>query len=166
MAALQIAKLLGARAIVTSGSDAKLETAARAGRRARRSITELPTWWRKCVGRPAAAARDVVVDSVGEATWAEFAARAPPRRPAGDLRRDHRSDGVAGPAPAVLAPVEHPRLDHGQPPRVSRRSCGWRSEGRLWPVVDSVVPLAEAPRRYARMQRGEQTGKLVIEVAP
>ena len=39
-------------------------------------------------------------------------------------------------------------------------------EGRLWPVVDSVVPLAEGATAYARMQRGEQTGKLVIEVSP
>jgi len=39
-------------------------------------------------------------------------------------------------------------------------------EGRLWPVVDSVVPLAEGAAAYARMQRGEQTGKLVIEVSP
>jgi D-arabinose 1-dehydrogenase-like Zn-dependent alcohol dehydrogenase len=39
-------------------------------------------------------------------------------------------------------------------------------EGRLWPVVDSVVPLGQAVAAYQRMQRGEQTGKLVIEVSP
>jgi D-arabinose 1-dehydrogenase-like Zn-dependent alcohol dehydrogenase len=39
-------------------------------------------------------------------------------------------------------------------------------EGRLWPVVDSVVPLAAAAAAYERMQRGEQTGKHVIEVSP
>jgi zinc-binding alcohol dehydrogenase/oxidoreductase len=39
-------------------------------------------------------------------------------------------------------------------------------EGRLWPVVDSVVPLADGVAAYQRMQRGEQTGKLVIEVWP
>ena len=38
-------------------------------------------------------------------------------------------------------------------------------EGRLWPVVDRVVPLAEWSAAVARLERGEQTGKLVIEVA-
>jgi len=38
-------------------------------------------------------------------------------------------------------------------------------EGKLWPVIDSVVPLNEAVTAYERLQRGEHTGKLVIEVA-
>jgi D-arabinose 1-dehydrogenase-like Zn-dependent alcohol dehydrogenase len=38
-------------------------------------------------------------------------------------------------------------------------------EGKLWPVVDQVVPWAEAPAAVARLKRGEQVGKLVIEVA-
>jgi NADPH:quinone reductase-like Zn-dependent oxidoreductase len=32
-------------------------------------------------------------------------------------------------------------------------------------VVDSVVPLAEGAEAYRRMERGEQQGKLVIEVS-
>jgi zinc-binding alcohol dehydrogenase/oxidoreductase len=39
-------------------------------------------------------------------------------------------------------------------------------EGKLWPVVDSTVPLDRATEAFARLDRGEQTGKLVIEVAP
>ena len=39
-------------------------------------------------------------------------------------------------------------------------------EKKLWPVVDSVVPLADGIVAYRRMQQGEQTGKLVIEVSP
>jgi NADPH:quinone reductase-like Zn-dependent oxidoreductase len=38
-------------------------------------------------------------------------------------------------------------------------------EGKLWPVVDSVVPLERGAEAYRRMQRGEQLGKLVIEVS-
>jgi D-arabinose 1-dehydrogenase-like Zn-dependent alcohol dehydrogenase len=40
------------------------------------------------------------------------------------------------------------------------------SEGRLWPVVDSVVPLSEGADAFRRMADGAQFGKLVIEVAP
>jgi NADPH:quinone reductase-like Zn-dependent oxidoreductase len=38
-------------------------------------------------------------------------------------------------------------------------------EGELWPVIDRVVPLADAAAAFERLQRGEQLGKLVIEVA-
>jgi NADPH:quinone reductase-like Zn-dependent oxidoreductase len=38
-------------------------------------------------------------------------------------------------------------------------------QGRLWPVVDRVVPLSDWPAAFARLQRGEQMGKLVLEVA-
>ena len=37
-------------------------------------------------------------------------------------------------------------------------------EGKLWPVVDQVVPLDEALTAMNRLKRGEQVGKLVIEV--
>jgi zinc-binding alcohol dehydrogenase/oxidoreductase len=36
--------------------------------------------------------------------------------------------------------------------------------GRLRPVIDSVIPLAEGVRAFERLQAGEQLGKLVIEV--
>jgi D-arabinose 1-dehydrogenase-like Zn-dependent alcohol dehydrogenase len=38
-------------------------------------------------------------------------------------------------------------------------------EGKLWPTVDRVVPLDGGAEAFARLARGEQTGKLVIEVA-
>jgi zinc-binding alcohol dehydrogenase/oxidoreductase len=38
-------------------------------------------------------------------------------------------------------------------------------DGRLWPVVDRVVPLAAGVAAFERLERGEQFGKLVIEVA-
>ena len=36
--------------------------------------------------------------------------------------------------------------------------------GKLWPIVDQVVPLEEAVQAYRRLSAGQQTGKLVIEV--
>jgi D-arabinose 1-dehydrogenase-like Zn-dependent alcohol dehydrogenase len=38
-------------------------------------------------------------------------------------------------------------------------------EGKLWPVIDQVVPLNQAVGAFERLRRGEQLGKLVIEVA-
>jgi NADPH:quinone reductase-like Zn-dependent oxidoreductase len=37
--------------------------------------------------------------------------------------------------------------------------------GRLWPVVDRVVPMDQAPAALARLAAAEQFGKLVIEVS-
>ena len=38
-------------------------------------------------------------------------------------------------------------------------------QGKLWPVVDRSVGLGDGVAALERLQRGEQTGKLVIEVA-
>ena len=164
MAALRIAVLLGARAIVTSGSDAKLETAARLGAVLglnHRSADVVAEVRRETAGRGA----HVVVDCVGEATWAN-SLRA--------LRRGGRlvvCGATTGPSVSldlrrlfwhqwtILGSTMGSRREFAEIVRLAH-------EGRLWPVVDSVLPLADGAAAYRRMQRGEQTGKLVIEVSP
>jgi NADPH:quinone reductase-like Zn-dependent oxidoreductase len=163
MAALQIAVLLGARAIVTSGSDAKLAAAIRLGATVavnHKSADVVAEVRSETGGRGA----DVVVDSVGEATWAN-SLRA--------LRRGGRlvvCGATTGPAVSfdlrrlfwhqwsVLGSTMGNRREFAEIVRLAQ-------EGKLWPVVDSVVPLADGAAAYERMQRGEQTGKLVIEVS-
>jgi NADPH:quinone reductase-like Zn-dependent oxidoreductase len=164
MAALQIAVLLGARAIVTSGSDGKLETAARLGAAVglnHRTVDVVAEVRRETGGRGA----HVVVDCVGEATWVD-SQRA--LRPGGRLVI---CGATTGPSVSldlrrlfwyqwsILGSTMGNRREFAEIVRLAH-------EGRLWPVVDSVVPLGEGATAYARMQRGEQTGKLVIEVSP
>ncbi len=164
MAALQIALLLGARPVVTSGSDAKLATAVGLGAVLgvnHRSADVVAEVRRETAGRGA----DVVVDCVGAATWTD-SQRA--------LRRGGRlvvCGATTGPSVSldlrrlfwhqwtILGSTMGSRREFGEIVRLAH-------EGRLWPLVDSVVPLAEGASAYARMQRGEQTGKLVIEVSP
>ncbi|MGH7580300.1 MAG: zinc-binding dehydrogenase [Gemmatimonadales bacterium] len=164
MAALQIAVHLGARVIVTSGSDPKLETAVRLGAAVavnHRSADVVAEVRRETGGRGA----HVVVDCVGEATWTN-SLRA--------IRRGGRlvvCGATTGPQIAldlrrlfwhqwsILGSTMGNRREFGEIVRLAH-------EGKLWPVVDSVVPLAEGVAAYQRMQRGEQTGKLVIEVSP
>ena len=38
-------------------------------------------------------------------------------------------------------------------------------EGKLWPVIDRVVPWDDAVAAFTRLRNSEQAGKLVIEVA-
>jgi NADPH:quinone reductase-like Zn-dependent oxidoreductase len=164
MASLQIAALLGARPIVTSGSDAKLAAAVRHGAAValNHGTADVVAEVRRETGGRGA---DVVVDCVGEATWAS-SLRA--------LRRGGRVV-VCGATTGPAASFDLRRLFWHQwsilgSTMGNRREfaeiVALAQEGKLWPVVDSVVPLAEGAEAYRRMQRGEQTGKLVIEVSP
>ncbi len=164
IASLQIAVHLGARAIVTSGSDDKLAAAVRLGAVAavnHRTADIVAEVRRETTGRGA----HVVVDCVGEATWAN-SLRA--------LRRGGRlvvCGATTGPNASfdlrrlfwhqwsILGSTMGTRRDFAEIVRLAQ-------DGKLWPVVDSVVPLADGVNAYERMQRGEQTGKLVIEVSP
>jgi NADPH:quinone reductase-like Zn-dependent oxidoreductase len=164
MAALQIAQLLEAHAIVTSGSDAKLEAARRLG--AADTINHVSAnvvaEVRRLTGGRGA---DVVVDSVGERSWQD-SLRA--------MRRGGRlviCGATTGPMVSldlrrlfwhqwsVLGSTLGNRHEYGEVVRLAH-------EGRLWPVVDCVVPLAEWPVALQRLERGEQIGKLVLEVSP
>ena len=166
LAALQIAKHLGARVIVTSSSERKLAKARELGADVAFNHAELPPEEiAREVRKLTVTGADVVVDSVGQQTW-EASLRA--LRPGGRLvtcGATSGPDGVARHPAALLVPVEPARLDDGHRRGVRRRSWRSRNAGKLWPVVDSVVPLERGATAYERMARGEQLGKLVIEVS-
>jgi NADPH:quinone reductase-like Zn-dependent oxidoreductase len=162
MAALQIGVLLGARVIVTSSSEAKLAVARAQGAAVtldHGSDDVVAAVKRETGGRGA----DVVVDSVGERTW-DRTLRA--------VRRGGRivvCGATTGPTAgfdlrrlfwrqwSILGSTMGNRREYAEIVRLAH-------QGKLWPVVDQVVPLSRGAEAYARMQRGEQTGKLVIEV--
>ncbi len=162
-AALQIAKLLGAFAIVTSGSDDKLAAARALGADA--TVNH-------AVGDVVAAVRrhtdgygaDVVVDSTGARTWTD-SLRA--------LRRGGRLV-ICGATTGPMVSLDLRRLFWHQWTLLGS-TMGSRREyreivrlaglGRLWPQVDQVVPLDGAVDALARLTAGAQFGKIVIEVS-
>jgi NADPH:quinone reductase-like Zn-dependent oxidoreductase len=163
MAALQVARQLGARAVVTSSGDAKLELARRSGADAtiNHATADVVADIRRLTdGRGA----DVVVDSIGEARWQD-SLRA--------LRRGGRLV-ICGATTGPMVALDLRRLFWHQW-SILGSTLGSRREyaeivalahdGRLWPTVDRVVPLADWSAAVRRLERGEQTGKLVIEVA-
>jgi NADPH:quinone reductase-like Zn-dependent oxidoreductase len=163
LAALQIARLLGARTIVTSGTDAKLEAAqglgADAGLNHRR--VDVPAEVRKLTGGKGA---DVVVDSSGEESWPS-SLRA--------LRRGGRLV-ICGATTGPMVSLDLRRLFWHQWSILGSTLGNRREyaeivqlagEGKLWPVVDQVVPLDQAVGALERLSQGAQFGKLVIEVA-
>lgn len=166
LAALAIAKELGARVIITGSAEAKLAKARELGadvvfNHAEQTAEEIARAVRQLTG----AGADVVVDTVGQATW-EASLRA--LRPGGRLVTCGATSG-----PEV--PLDLRRLFWFQWSLLGSTmgSSGEFAEvmalataGKLWPVIDSVVPLDQARSAYERMARGEQLGKLVIEVSP
>lgn len=162
LAALQIARLIGARTVVTSGSDAKLEAARKIGADAvlNHRQKDVAAEVRRLTGGEGA---DVVVDSVGEESW-----------PASlrSLRRGGRLV-VCGATSGPMITLDLRRLFWHQwsllgstlgNRREYREVVDLAHQGKLWPVVDRVVPLEEARSAFERLQRGEQMGKLVLEV--
>ncbi|MBA2384021.1 MAG: zinc-binding dehydrogenase [Actinobacteria bacterium] len=158
-ASFEIARALGARTLVTSGSDEKLE-------RAREWGADLAVNHR--TGDVVAAAKeaggaDVVVETVGEATWKSSLAAV---KPGG---RVTVCGATSGPNP----PAQLHRFWWKQL-TVYGSTMGTREDflgayelvrtGRARVHVDSVFPLAETRAAHERMERGEQLGKIVLAI--
>ena len=156
-AAFEIARALGARTLVTSGSEQKLARAREWG-----ADLAVPH------AEAAAAAKeiggvDVVVETVGEATWKDSLSAV---RPAG---RVVVCGATSGPnPPAQLHRFWWKQLD------VLGSTMGTREDflgvyelvrsGRARVHVDSTFPLSETRAAHERMERGEQLGKIVLTV--
>jgi NADPH:quinone reductase-like Zn-dependent oxidoreductase len=160
-ASLAIARALGARAVVTSSSDVKLRRARELGADAtvNHETEDVVALVKDVTGGGA----HVVVDDVGEATWAKTLNAA-------------RADGricVCGATTGPNPPAQLHRIWWKQL-TIYGSTMGTRADfeavfelvksGRAKPVVDEVFPLAEAAAAHERMERGEQLGKIVFRV--
>jgi NADPH:quinone reductase-like Zn-dependent oxidoreductase len=161
-AALAIAKALGARVLVTSSSDAKLERAVGLGADA--TVNHV-TGDVKAAVQEATGGRgvDVVIEHVGEATW-----------------QTSLSVAAAGGRVAVCGATTGPN-----PPAALHR-IWWKqlsilgstmgtgedfaaayelvATGRARPVVDEVLPLEQIRAAHERLEAGKQLGKIVLSV--
>ena len=159
-AALRIAQALGARTIVTSGSDEKLAKAAALGADAtvNHADGDVVTTVKEATGKGV----DVVVETVGDATWRRSLDAA---RPGG---RVVVCGATSGPnPPAALHRLWWKQLD------LLGSTMGTRADfegaydlvaAGATPVIDSVLPLAEARAAHERLESGEQFGKIVLSI--
>jgi NADPH:quinone reductase-like Zn-dependent oxidoreductase len=160
-AALAVAKALGARAIVTSSSDGKLEQARALG--ADEVVNHATGDVRAEVKRATGEGVDVVVEHVGDATWATSLACV---RPTGRV-------AVCGATTGPNPPAQLHRVWWKQLTIVGS-TMGTREDfeavyelvraGRAAPVIDSVFPLPEIRAAHERMEAGEQLGKIVLTI--
>ena len=162
IACLQIAKLLGARATVTSGSDEKLARAIALG--ADDTINHRGTdVGREIRARTGKKGVDVVVDSVGEASWAQSL---------GALGRAGRlvtCGGTSGP----IVTTDVRKLFWNQW-TILGSTMGNDAEfsavvelyrkGRLRPPIDRVYPLSDGRSAFERLEQAAQFGKVVVQI--
>jgi NADPH:quinone reductase-like Zn-dependent oxidoreductase len=163
LASLAIAKLLGARTIVTSSSDEKLARARALG--ASETINhrtqDVVKETRRFTDRRGA---HVVVDTVGRATWEQSLKV---------IARAGRLVTCGGTSGHELMTDVRRLFWHQW--TIMGSTMGNRREfkaiatlfgrGQLRPVVDRVVPMEESRAAFERMAEGQQFGKLVIEIA-
>jgi NADPH:quinone reductase-like Zn-dependent oxidoreductase len=161
-AAIQIAKFSGARVIATAGSDQKLEKARQLGadHLINHKSQKIHDEVRRITGKRGV---DIVFEHVGVATWDESLASL---APSGRLV-------TCGATTGYDAKLDL-RFLFSRQLSLLGSYMGTKSElltvmklvaaGRLKPIVDRVVPLAEAAAAHAYLEVGSQFGKVVLSV--
>lgn len=164
LAALLIAKALGARAWVTSSSDEKLARAAALGADETLNYTTTDIA-REVRARTGKRGVDVVIDSVGKASWTGSL---------GALGRKGRLI-TCGATSGPMVETDVRRLFWNQWTIMGSTMgtdaefdaiVGQLAAGRLVMPVDSVFPLERGREALARMAEGRHFGKITLAIAP
>ena len=162
VAAVQVAKLLGARVIATAGSPEKMEKAARLGADyvVDHYEQDVLAEARRITDRRGV---DVVIEHVGKATW-ENSVKALAK--GGRLVTCGATTGAE-----VLTDL---RYVYNKELTIYGSFMAGKGEllrvvelfraGRLKPVVDSTYPLQEAAEAETRLEKSEHFGKIVLTV--
>lgn len=162
LAALQLAKAVGATAIVTSRGADKLQRALALG--ADHAIdSSAEDISKRALALTGGRGVDVVIENVGAAVWGS-ALKSLVRggrivtcgatsgdQPGADLRR------------LFIRQLQVYGSTMGNPDEL-RQLIGFVQRHAILPVIDSRYPLAELPAALARLEAGTQFGKLVIEI--
>lgn len=161
--ALQFAKINGARVIITSSSDEKLERAKALGADAGVNYAKHPEWSRQVLELTGGAGVDHVVEVGG----------------AGTLAQSIQSVGWEGQISliGVLSGHEGDTNPHGLMLKAARMQGIFVGSGAMFeqmnraiatnemvPVVDKVFPFEDAAGAFAYMAAGSHFGKIVIAV--
>jgi len=162
LTALRIARLLGARVIATSSSDAKLARARELGAEVTVNHRTQPVTQvvREVTGKRGV---DVVVENVGEATWGDSL------RCLAKGGRIVTCGGTSGPKLVTdVRPLfwhQYTILGSTMGNAAEYREVVRRlGQGELRPIIDATVPLERAREGFERLQRGDQLGKVAVEI--
>ena len=161
-ACLQMAKMIGARAIVTSSTEAKLDWARKLGANDGINYRDEDVA-KRVMDLTAGGGVDMVIDNVGEASW-------------GASLRSLRAGGRIVTCGATTG--AHPSADiqrlFARQIAVYGSTLGGADEfrqlidvtarGLISPLIDTAYALDDIGSGFARMEQGEQQGKLMVEI--
>jgi len=161
--ALQIGKMTGARVIITSSSDAKLERARAMGADHCINYKTTPNWHEKVLELTDGQGADHVIDTGG----------------VGTLPKSYLAVGPAGTV-SVIGVMTRPEGDLSPYPLMTKFAMvrgvfvGTREQfdglmkaiavNKLHPVVDKTFPFDAAPEAYKHMKSAQHFGKIVITI--
>jgi NADPH:quinone reductase-like Zn-dependent oxidoreductase len=160
IAAIQIAKMLGATVIATASTDAKLERARALG--ADHGINyvseDFAKETRRLTGKRGV---DVVVEHTGQDTWEKSIAAL---ARGGRLVTCGATSGFDGRTDLRALFGKHIAIYGSYMGRLAEFGVvlSHIDAGRLKPVVDRVLPLADARAAHEAIERREQFGKIVL----
>jgi NADPH:quinone reductase-like Zn-dependent oxidoreductase len=161
-AAIQIAKFFGCRVIATAGTDSKIEKARQLGadEAIHHGIMKIHKEVRRLTDKRGV---DVVFEHVGAVTWEESLA---------SLARGGRLV-TCGATTGYEAKIDI-RFVFSRQLSIFGSYMGTKAElgtvlklvkeGRLKPVIDTVLPLANCSDAHAYLEQGKQFGKVVLTV--
>jgi NADPH:quinone reductase-like Zn-dependent oxidoreductase len=160
--AVQIAKLAGARVLVTSSSDAKLERARELGADVGINYTK-EDWAKAVFDKTGRRGVDLVVENVGASTWKQSLRSV---RKGGRLVTCGATTGPIGETDIrivfwnQISIVGATMANDAEFHQVMRLFF----DGRLRAIVDEVVPLADGAAAQRRLAEGKQFGKIVLNI--
>jgi len=162
VAGLQIAKATGARVIVTSSSDEKLEKAKTLGADFGINYNKTPDYHKEIYRITNKRGVDVVLDSVGQVTWDRSL-------------RSLRKGGKLVTCGATSGPIAETNVNllFWKQLEIHGSTMGSRDElrtalklvwdQRITPVVDRILPLSKAQAAHELLEQGVQFGKIVLK---
>ena len=162
-AAVQVAKLLGAKVITTVGNDSKKDKAEKLGADfvLNHRTDDVSSQVKRLTNGGKA---NVVFDHVGQATWEQSMKS---MAPAGRLVNCGVTSGGKAEIDIRYIFVKQFSLmgsymgGKGELLKV----LSFFEDGKLRPVVDSIFPLSEARKAQEKMEKSEHFGKIVLKVA-
>lgn len=161
--ALQFAKLQGAKVIITSSSDEKLEQAKQLGATEIINYKTTPDWEKRVYEITNGVGVDQVVEVGGAGTLAKSMRAA---RLGGKISLIGVLSGAAGevnPLPIIMKKLVMQGIYVGSR-EIFEAMNRAISLHQLKPVINRVFPLTEAPAAYNYLHSGQHFGKVVIQL--
>jgi NADPH:quinone reductase-like Zn-dependent oxidoreductase len=160
--ALQLAKALGAQALITSSNDEKLSRAQALGTDAGTNYKTNPDWEKWARQQTGGTGVDVVIE-VGGAGTLDRSVKAVKTGGYIALIGVLAGGGTFNPLPLLMKAVRLQGVFVGSRAMFEAMNAVI-AEKKLRPVIDRTFPLAEAPAAFRHLESGSHFGKVVVKV--